>query len=227
MIGDPKGIAFTEIKTILYKDAYKIRKYPRDSFDVIVDVGANIGYFSMTARILQPMAKIIALEPCIETFEYLASNMAGLNVECVQEALGKDSPLYFREMVDCRVNRFIEKDELGEEGYEVNSISLSTLFKRYDINPKEQKVYLKLDCEGGERFLINPEDEALLKDIEHIGFELHFQGEDGIHHLTMLPWKTYFEWINRLFSETHNIEYSLSRKKNGYGTFNIIKKETD
>jgi FkbM family methyltransferase len=58
--------------------------------DVFVDVGANIGYFSLTAaRIVGPSGKVIAVEACPSTFAALQANVQRngyRNVRCVNVA---------------------------------------------------------------------------------------------------------------------------------------------
>ena len=50
-------------KEIFIHDEYFLRKICRDRISKIVDVGANVGFFSLTARSFFPLAKIHAYEP--------------------------------------------------------------------------------------------------------------------------------------------------------------------
>lgn len=53
----------------------------------ILDLGANVGSFSLWAHHRWPRSRIIAYEPHPQTFEMLKKNVAGLpNVECVNSA---------------------------------------------------------------------------------------------------------------------------------------------
>ena len=52
-------------------DEYFLRKICRDRISKIVDVGANVGFFSLTARSFFPLAKIHAYEPSKSNFRFL------------------------------------------------------------------------------------------------------------------------------------------------------------
>ena len=63
--------------------------------DTFVDVGANIGLFTLIAsRLVGAGGKVIALEPCAKTFDKLAGNLAlnrMNNAQCFQMALSDHS----------------------------------------------------------------------------------------------------------------------------------------
>ncbi|MCA1188424.1 MULTISPECIES: FkbM family methyltransferase [unclassified Saccharopolyspora] len=56
---------------------------------VVVDVGANVGLFSLFVKRRCPAARILALEPMPETFRALRANLAGVDgVRAVRQAVG-------------------------------------------------------------------------------------------------------------------------------------------
>lgn len=79
----------------LYKEIFEDRIYMPPGTDelperpVIVDVGANIGMFTIFAAHTWPQARIYAFEPAPDVFEVLCQNVAHLpNVTVVKQALG-------------------------------------------------------------------------------------------------------------------------------------------
>ncbi len=56
----------------------------------ILDIGANVGFFSIAARADYPSAKIHAYEPNRRSFAFLKSNTEQLGIDIYQEAVGAD-----------------------------------------------------------------------------------------------------------------------------------------
>src|SRR5262249_3392888 len=145
---------------IWYHQAYtKHFSIPRGA--VVVDVGANVGVFSVlasrTARI------VYALEPASANFSLLCANtgqienVVVLNLACARENgcasldIGSD-PVSF--------SLISQSPSTNQEKVEV--INLATLFDRYKI---ERCDFLKLDCEGCEFGIILDADPPLMQRI--------------------------------------------------------------
>jgi FkbM family methyltransferase len=154
---------FREIYT---QDCYKMRSVQFNPA-TIIDIGANIGMFSVYTRALFPSAYIMAIEPCLATYEVLQQNIAWLNICHRRAALGNGER--FREHIhqdgdgsnQCRV------DGTGEE---VASFTLRDFINTHGLEP----FILKMDCEGGEASLLkSAEDSALLAKAGHWAMEYH------------------------------------------------------
>jgi len=78
---------------IVHDDSYRLRAFPAGFFTHVVDVGANIGAFSMLARCLNPRAQIHALEPDAGTFQMLRENAELFRVDALQVAMGDGRPV--------------------------------------------------------------------------------------------------------------------------------------
>lgn len=84
-------------KDLVRKDQYRLFQIPRDSIDYIIDIGANVGFFSQLCLCMQRKAQIFAIEPCVETFEKLCDNLSDLPpVKCYNIAMGCGQDLYFQ-----------------------------------------------------------------------------------------------------------------------------------
>lgn len=114
--------------------------------DLIVDVGANVGAFTVLAARLHPQARIVAFEPSAPHAAQLRRNAARNEVRhlVVHElAVTRDG----REIV------FAEQGAGGSSGIFLpgeNSVTLpSTTLDVVDFSGA-QELFLKLDCEGAE-----------------------------------------------------------------------------
>lgn len=146
--------------------------------DTVIDVGANIGCFSMLASsLVGPTGRVIALEPELSTFEQLRKNIAlnqAENVTPLRLALSNDigtTELYsgdsmlFSSMFDSVDGRNMES--LAQK---VPTMSLSQLMWQEKFDHCD---YLKLDCEGAEYQILDAVDEELGRKITQVVIEIH------------------------------------------------------
>jgi FkbM family methyltransferase len=202
-------------KEVVNKDTYMIRDIKRD-IDFVIDIGANIGVFSLYSRIMFPDARIIAIEPEKTNFVHLTENLKGLYVDCENAACGDGRELYFRNNgSNCGQYTFEDKP-IDEKSLMVRSISLKDIFKKYNF--KTDKNYIiKSDCEGGERFLLNDYKDIIGK-CKHFCMEIHFPNPRHKQFDKFPSYMEYYNWV-QTFSHTHKITYHHSRKKSGIGVY--------
>lgn len=160
---------------IVVRDCYGIRTLQQPP-DVVVDVGANCGVFSMTARVLFPQARVISVEPCPETFAMLEDNLKFYGCDLHNVALSKDPFVRIWHGRDSGSNSTISaKDINKEDGPAIPGMTLAEMFRRWLINPEKQRVLLKVDCEGAERVIVeDPQSEKLVFPCVHACFEMHY-----------------------------------------------------
>src|SRR5207249_4055000 len=120
---------------------------------VFVDVGANIGVFTLpAARKMGPAGRVIAIEPSPRIFPYLERNVALnklSNVRCIQCAAydrdGGTAPFY-----EAPVDHF----GMGSLGAQFHNEPVPVLCRRLDHVLKEQGIervdVIKVDVEGFE-----------------------------------------------------------------------------
>jgi len=133
---------------------------------VILDVGANVGYFSMLGRELYPKAKIYAFEPVPKTFSCLEKNFKeDKNVKVFNLALSDHTgsgKMSFNEE-----NSAVSS--LNDEGNV--DVEITTL----DYFLKDKKVdkvdILKIDTEGFENFVLKGAED-ILKNVKYILMEV-------------------------------------------------------
>ena len=219
MISNNKNDGITEIKTIVTNDIYNVSSFQNGNLDFIVDVGANIGVFSVMMRMRHPKAKIVAVEPCLETMYYLKKNTNMLNIDLMSYALGDGNKVSFFN-VDGNLLRsvFVSNESNKEDTYQVESLKLGDIFDKQQLDIS-QNYLLKFDCEGAEQFLIgDPVAENIIKNSLQTSLEIHFKSEKTPYDF-WLDFISYNDWIYEKFSESHSINYYKSSKSGGYGHY--------
>jgi len=189
---------------IHYYDCYDMRKFQPGEINGFLDIGANIGTTSIMARILNPTSRVIAIEPCIETFEVLERNMLYWGIECYNIALGPGTPMNFVKRSQSGLNRFVSEDEKQwwKDSYTVESKSLSRIFGDYKFI--EEPYIIKIDCEGGERFLFDNNGALdLIKNSVQTMIEIHL-GFGG----TQEQWNECFKKL-----DTHELRMGMWKDK--------------
>lgn len=142
--------------------------------DIAVDVGANIGAFSIVNT--NKFKKIISFEPSDYSYDECKKNIKELeNCDVYKYAVSNKSNQQLKLKAYKSSNysgnaSTIESNLWDNNNFEiVNTISLDDIFEKFNIN---RINYLKIDCEGGEYdFLMNKD----LKNIDSIGIEIHLQ----------------------------------------------------
>lgn len=147
---------------------------------IIVDIGANIGCFSLYAWSKNKKAKIFAVEPENNNFRILKHNVhinnADLNISCLNFALAGESglqKLYLDKETNSGKNSFFGHGRFME----VEALSLEHLFMHAQI---EHCDLLKVDIEGGEYDVMYKSSDEIFNKISHIILEWHvIPGVDG------------------------------------------------
>ena len=134
-----------------------IEEYKKENFeikpnDVVIDVGAHIGLFTIYASQFCTNGKIYSFEPVIENYQLLLENIQLNNLNYVTS---------FNQAVsnsDDSIDLFLNSDESGHsmfskssESIKINSTSLQNFF---DENKIDHCDFIKLDCEGAEYEII-------------------------------------------------------------------------
>ncbi len=213
---------------VVTRDCYMMKQWGSDFFDNIVDIGANVGCFVTYAHMRHPRANLFAYEPCKETFQRLRDNCGHMgHVEFIDRALGDGSLLYLYDIGWAGCNQFFKQGEKGvDTSYGVESISLSDIVRTHQIS-LDSKYYIKIDSEGGERFLLDDaESVGIIRRACGFAVEVHFPphgnrpNQENVKRFGGFPeWKIYNSWIHDNFDKTHDIIYHMSSKSRGAGLY--------
>jgi FkbM family methyltransferase len=173
---EPASITRATVVRELRKDDYRLKEISFQPGDIVVDIGAHVGMFSIFVAKRYPFVKVYAFEPIRSNFEHLRQNLARndvANVEAFNLALTQDG----REL---RMGGLLDKNSGGmtahsrtlsepkETDYVVRSTTLKSVFDEHEIAACK---LLKIDCEGSEyEILMNF---PYLDRIEHLRGEFH------------------------------------------------------
>jgi FkbM family methyltransferase len=203
------------IRREMMDDVYRVRQFPKNFFSVAVDIGAYVGHFSSFVKALHPRCRVVAFEPCRHNLDRLKRNTAGRDIEIVEKALGDGSILYEQNVEPARpgvdlAGHSIMFTATGNGRKEVQSAPLEDLLDGVDLSGN---YCLKIDCEGGERVLLeNPRAEAIVRGAAHFGMEVHcsFEGNVKGERFLALDLPVAEDWTRWLqqFSKTHRIEWA-------------------
>jgi FkbM family methyltransferase len=176
---------------VVQRDCYAVRDFYRrrgDIVKVVIDVGANVGFFSIMSAVLFPTAYKVAIEPGDCAYIMLAENMAGLNVRCEKAAIGNGEMAMQKEDITwkiCSSDRY----EISKDGT-IKTMRLSEILTSLKV--PQDNMLLKLDCEGAEKWLID--DAGLEPWLKHC---VYFVAE--FHETSSNPKDSWDDWIAKMF----------------------------
>jgi len=167
---DEKGV-FIDFVSIFLDDDYNLSRIKTKKISTIVDIGANVGFFSIAARLAFPNAKIFSYEPNNQLEGYLHDNFIELNIELQMNAVSRDSGrIELHNCGDSNQSRVVSNKEGPIEMCSLQSVIEKT---------GGQIDLLKMDCEGSEWSIL--EDSKLLEKINNITFEYHLWANGESH----------------------------------------------
>jgi FkbM family methyltransferase len=152
-------------------EEYKSENFDIKDTDVIIDVGAHIGLFSLYASQFCKNGLIYSFEPVPENYNLLIDNIKSNDLNQIKS---------FNRAVsnsNSNVKLYLNDDEAGHSMFSkssktitVDSISLQQIF---DDNNIENCNFLKLDCEGNEYEILQNLPLSYFDKIEKIVIEYH------------------------------------------------------
>lgn len=155
------------------KDYESDIEYDIKENDVVLDIGANHGFFSMYS-IDKGASEVFAVEPVNTTFKSLLDLSKELPITPINKAVGKlDGKVNMVLCNDVSAKNCLTEynDILDNDGEEivVDSVNINTL-----INQINKKInFLKVDCEGSELDIFNTILDENIKKIDRICIETH------------------------------------------------------
>lgn len=204
------NILLSTVDEIFFMNVYNPTYLPIGADDVVVDIGANVGVFTLFAA-GKTQNTIYAYEPSPINFKFLNRNIRTNrlpNVITYDSAVCDKSgsaELFFSE-IDAGHMLFNHNssDEVGKH-IKVPAITLQRIM---EDNNLKQIDFLKMDCEGSEGSILSSTPTEYLKQIKKIAIEFH----DNVSELK-------HEDIQRLFEK---IEFTTKLEWDGKSPFGYI-----
>jgi FkbM family methyltransferase len=179
----------------LVREIFRRRRYHRRGFeirpeDTVVDIGANMGIFSLWAAPQAHRGRVIAVEPTgvVETLELSTRLNRLAHVETVRAAVGRDGDTL--ELVHYPGFNIVSHQPQWRPTAITRAL-VRLLYGRYDVAPVRVSVpcvslgsildsrdvekvdFLKVDCEGAEYEMFRTLDERHWDRIQRIAMEFH------------------------------------------------------
>ena len=155
-----------------FNDTFFLDNFNVRDGDVVYDLGANIGAFSLACSNYD-VKKIYAFEPHFETFSYLKYNLEvyGKNATCLNKAIGKDTrkAVFGGSSTVCSLGYQIDPVSANFKE-EVDCVNLEEFVLR---NSYELPTYLKLDIEGSEYDFFDSTSDSFFKNTHTVFLEFH------------------------------------------------------
>jgi len=164
IIPEDAGLS-TQLKAFKLREPINLEYYWKfvEPTDIVLDLGANIGVFSVLSSNAR---KIIAVEPLEKAIPYLKRNLElnGLSgkSEVIRMAGGKKGWLFLEEDEKLNLSKVVEME--NEKTQRVRSEPLSYFTKKYNTN------LLRMDVEGYEYEILY---KKIPKGINKISIEFH------------------------------------------------------
>lgn len=161
-----------------YNDIWEYKVYVEDQdlnkTDVVIDVGANIGLFTLFAS--KHASRVYSFEPCPEYFRFLQENITNNqieNVHCYNEALaGRSGNRNLFRLPGSKTgdSLFASTAPTSTNPLRVRCSTLAEVIERNGISRVD---FLKLDCEGSEYEILFGTRPEYLSRIEALAMEFH------------------------------------------------------
>jgi FkbM family methyltransferase len=143
--------------------------------DVVIDIGANIGTFSLAAGRAAPRGRVFAFEPNAENYTLLLANLKLNNMHNVvpthAAVAGTTGSVRLYNNAQGGFHSVLTDRAQDLERYElVQALSLKEIF---DAHAVERCDFLKLDCEGAEYDILSNLPVDYFSRIRKIAMEYH------------------------------------------------------
>ncbi len=139
-------------------------------FNYFIDIGAHIGYYSCLISRLRPESTIIAFEPSLENFKSLKKNIEINNIKnaiIYPIGLGIKKEKLILYGIDAMGS--IIKGTYSQIPEKSSLVDIDKLDNYIDKVPQKASVFIKIDVEGNEHFVLQGASE-FIKKIRPIGF---------------------------------------------------------
>jgi len=202
------------IAGVMIHNEYTPKGFEIATGDIVVDVGAHIGVFSIFASTKKGAGKVYAIEPAPDNYALLEQNITNNNIKNIYP---------FNLAISAKNGKqdfFLYDDTVGHslyvrKGMKSNKISVKT--SSFENFMKQNKIkhidFLKIDCEGAEYPLLFNLPKTILEKIKKLSIEYHYvDNENNIFVLKEFLQKRGFEFTTLFYTPTSGILYAKQKE---------------
>lgn len=164
------------VNGVFFKQVYTPPGFEIAEGDVVVDVGANIGVFSVFAA-LASRAPLLAIEPFPANADHLERNLAANGCDtatvlrgALSDHEGSTKLFLGRKGV---VHQIFDRADDGGQLQDHIEVPTTTLEAALDAHGFDRVDLLKLDCEGAEGLVLGSASPGLFARVRRITMEFH------------------------------------------------------
>ena len=164
-----------QLGTVWLTEDYEMPGFSINKEDIVIDIGAHIGLFSLFASQYWKNGKIFSYEPIKENYKIWKENIEVNKIENI---------ISFNSAVSKQTNKlkiFINSDDSAHSIFESEKnfieVDSTTIKSIFDKNKIENCNLLKFDCEGAEYQIIESIPKEYFFKIEKMIIEYHLANE--------------------------------------------------
>ena len=157
--------------------------------DLVIDLGSNIGLFTILAAKRWKKSTFVCVEPHPKTFNFLCKNLDKNQVIATKLQCAIDNKIDIKYLI----NDGAVFQELSEHGPQ-NNKTLTILLDSLIGVDKQKSLLLKIDIEGAENRVLESIDISLLPEKCFIFLELHY-GQESLNWIERWACKNKFKFF--------------------------------
>lgn len=195
-----------------HRDDYTPKDMEIKKGDIIIDVGAHIGAFSLYAATRAKNVKVHSYEPFKKSFDQLKKNIQLNNLQKLIKIFnlgvyGKKGPQIFYIKLD-----HVMDSSLFIKNEQKEIINCTTLKDIFNSNKIKKCNFLKMDCEGAEFEILYNTPKEYLKKIHKIAMEYHDIDKKNLNHKQLkkfLEQNNFKVIIKKMDEKSHFLETGM------------------
>lgn len=176
-----RSYAAVALAEVWIHQVYSPPDYPIRETDVVVDLGANVGFFSVLAGKKARLGRVFAVEPCAENYRKLQANVAAnhlTNVTPLRLAIGGTSGERTLFLNQDTVSHSLSSGWGTDQSETVDCITLTELYRKCGIRGVD---FLKVDVESAEGEILLNCPKEVIASIRTLVMEVHeWEGSDNV-----------------------------------------------
>ena len=172
-----EGLNLVFYEVFLKSEYDGMEKFKINKDDIVIDIGAHLGFFTIKASKKATKGKVYAFEPFSMHYKLLKQNIEQNSIanvkyynEAISDKTGELSFFYTMENDPGDTSLFQINSTAANYEEKIKSTTLNDFFQKENLDVCN---FMKLDCEGAEYSILMSADKSVLNKIQKIAMEWH------------------------------------------------------